>query len=533
MIPDGASQTTALHVGTTLFSSTLDDQGVLHLSLAMPGRTMNVFSTALMDELEHVLDLVQVRTDIKGVLLSSGKTSFLAGADLPMVRGYTERAKGASREETFTFCGRLGRLFLRLERGDKPWVAAVDGTALGGGLELAMACQSRIIDPACQALIGLPEIKLGLLPGAGGTQRLPRLVGYELAMEMLLSGRSITPAEAIRCGLFESSGAAGREVLEQAAKARLLSLIATPVHQRLAEKFPHVCFEAPADTEESVQLVAQAFDISAAQIRDYPAYRTIVHCVLAGRGLDMAQATDAEMVRFIDLMVDPVAARMVSTLFIQRQRVEKAAIAPALALRALPSSHDALAPARLADLVQTLAWPASAEQSWHAQTLCLEGLGTARVVLSSLSRHGRVIEWFSAQATELLSASPLRQAIASLALQSKALLFITPTSTSFLLSWQAIHQQSKGSKEQMMESLSRRSLELLSQWPTQALAIDFQCLDVAAVLSGLCPAYLGGPMLHLDEALKAASNDAVVEQKFSPHLHHFKDQMHQAYAASP
>lgn len=529
---ENLSESLALPGGFELFSLRLDSAGILHAGIDMPGRTMNVFSSGLMDELERVLDLVRDDPRIRGVLLFSGKSSFLAGADLPMVRGFTERAKRATREETFRFCGRLGRLFVRLENSDKPWVAAVAGTALGGGLELAMACQSRLLDPSCQALIGLPEIKLGLLPGAGGTQRLPRLVGYELGMDMLLTGRALNPAQAIEAGLFESAPAAGNEALLNAARARLQALLAIPLAQRLVTKFAHAQFEAPADSDAAMRSVARQFKISDEQIRDYPAYRTTIHCVLAGRGLALDPATDVEMKLFIDLMFDPVAGRMVSTLFIARQRVERAALAPALALRAKPSALPALDPQVLSQQAKALAWPANDGPVWPMHTLRWPELPECNVVLSGQSKHGRVIEWLDAQAADLASDAPLRQALATLAVHSKALLLINPTSTSLLLAWQSAHSSTSEDDQLQLAQASRKSFEILARWPQTMVPIwpiDFQALDVAAVLSGACPAYLGGPMYYVVEALETAPNN---ERKFGPDFRQFKDQLLTAYAAT-
>ena len=180
----------------------LDGDGVLVATIDMADRTMNVFSLELMDALDALMDASERDPAVRSVVVTSGKSSFLAGADLVMVRGYTQRAKTATPEEMFALCGRLGRQFVRLETLAKPWVAAVNGIALGGGLELALACRVRVVaeDPRIQ--LGVPEVRWGLLPGAGGTQRLPRLAGCEPALDLLLSGRSIDPASAVRLGIF-------------------------------------------------------------------------------------------------------------------------------------------------------------------------------------------------------------------------------------------------------------------------------------------------------------------------------------------
>src|SRR5262249_20262858 len=156
-----------------------------------------------MDALDALMDRVDTDAAVRSVVITSGKASFLAGADLVMVRGFTEKALTASHDEMFALCGRLGRQFVRIEASVKPWVAAVNGIALGGGLELALACRTRLVADDARVQLGVPEVRWGLLPGAGGTQRLPRLAGFEPAMELLLSGRSMAPAEAVKLGVFE------------------------------------------------------------------------------------------------------------------------------------------------------------------------------------------------------------------------------------------------------------------------------------------------------------------------------------------
>ena len=154
--------------------TTLDADGILLATIDMPGRAMNVFSRSLMDSLEALITRVQADDARRGAVLTSGEAAFLAGADLEMIQTFTERARHGSTAELRLLFGHLGRLFRRMELSHKPWVAAINGLALGGGLEVCLACHERVVadDPAIQ--LGLPEIKLGLLPGAGGTQRLPR-----------------------------------------------------------------------------------------------------------------------------------------------------------------------------------------------------------------------------------------------------------------------------------------------------------------------------------------------------------------------
>lgn len=155
---------------------------------------MNALGLELIEDLERALDEVERRRCRVVVIASSIERAFAAGADLALM----------AQLDAGGFEDYLSRLRQPLERiASAPWVslAAIDGFALGGGLELAAACTLRVVSR--RARLGVPEVKLGLLPGAGGTQRLPRLIGRSAALDLLLSGRSVEADEAVRIGLAD------------------------------------------------------------------------------------------------------------------------------------------------------------------------------------------------------------------------------------------------------------------------------------------------------------------------------------------
>jgi 3-hydroxyacyl-CoA dehydrogenase/enoyl-CoA hydratase/3-hydroxybutyryl-CoA epimerase len=303
-----------------MIETQLDADGVLLARIDMPGRAMNVFSRELMDALERLMADAAADAAVKAVVLTSGKAAFLAGADLEMIRMFTERARGGATDELHDLFGHLGRLFRRLELHPKPFVAAINGLALGGGLEVCMACQGRVLadDPAIQ--LGLPEIKLGLLPGAGGTQRLPRLIGAEAGLRMLLDGEPVSPGEAMRLGLVDELVPA--EQLIEAAKRRALTLQG---HQapwdREGARFSAAPFDFAAPDVQAV--IARTIGIDDYRMHRYPAYRAIMQCVSGGWNLPMTMAGEHEMSVFVKLMRDPVAGNMVRTLFLNRQKAAK------------------------------------------------------------------------------------------------------------------------------------------------------------------------------------------------------------------
>ena len=138
---------------------------------------------------------------VGGVIVTSAKKDFVAGA---VLEAFTELGDAA---EIMGFVTEAQGILRRLETGGKPVVAALNGTALGGGCEIALACHYRIAARRDDARIGLPEVSLGLLPGAGGTQRLPRMLGARAALPLLLEGKRLRPEDALAAGLVDALAA--------------------------------------------------------------------------------------------------------------------------------------------------------------------------------------------------------------------------------------------------------------------------------------------------------------------------------------
>lgn len=164
----------------------------------VPGSKVNVLSPALFSEMERMLDEIERAEEIDAVVLASGKEgTFIAGADLRAL----EAVRDAAEAEEISRRGH--ELLDRIARSAKPFVAAIDGAALGGGLEVALACRGRVATDAPRTVFALPEVTLGLLPGAGGTQRLPRLVGLANALPLLLTGMRVRARRALALGLVD------------------------------------------------------------------------------------------------------------------------------------------------------------------------------------------------------------------------------------------------------------------------------------------------------------------------------------------
>src|SRR5215813_1108515 len=181
------------------FKFDVDADGIALITWDMPGKSMNVIDFALVDELGALVDKVAADAAIKGAVVTSGKDSFGGGADLTMLDKQrvdyeaTLKAKGeeAAAAMVFERSRKLSQIYRKLETSGKPFVAALNGTAMGGCFELALACHHRIAADNPKTRLGLPEIKVGLFPGAGGTQRLARMMGTADVLQFLLKGDQI------------------------------------------------------------------------------------------------------------------------------------------------------------------------------------------------------------------------------------------------------------------------------------------------------------------------------------------------------
>ncbi|WP_143872671.1 fatty acid oxidation complex subunit alpha FadJ [Catenovulum sediminis] len=198
------------------FSLSIDSDQIAIITLNVPDESMNVLSRQTMREIEILLDEIEKNRDIQGVILQSGKVdSFIAGADINMISACS------TIDETEDLARNGQSIFARIEKSRIPFVAAIHGICLGGGLEFSLACHYRVATDAEKTQLGLPEVKLGLLPGSGGTQRLPRLIGIQNALDMMLTGKQVRAKKALKMGLIDDLVPAS--ILLETAKKIVLS----------------------------------------------------------------------------------------------------------------------------------------------------------------------------------------------------------------------------------------------------------------------------------------------------------------------
>ncbi|GAA5191315.1 fatty acid oxidation complex subunit alpha FadJ [Ferrimonas gelatinilytica] len=291
------------------FSWQKDADGIAVITMDVPGESMNTLRDSFNEEVKTVLDEIRDDSAVRGVVLTSGKAdSFIAGADIGMLDRCTT-------EEEVARLSLAGHQTLdALSALPVPVVAAIHGPCLGGGLEVALACDYRVVSDSTKTLIGLPEVQLGLLPGGGGTQRLPRVVGVAKALDMMLTGRQLRPKQAGRMGLVDevvphsvllkvakiwaAKGKRGKIKPKLSATERALEL--TPLGRKL------IYDQAAKQVEKKTQ-------------GNYPAPPKIIEAVKVGREQGRVAGFEAEARFFAELVMTPESEALRSLFFATTQ----------------------------------------------------------------------------------------------------------------------------------------------------------------------------------------------------------------------
>ena len=311
------------------FKTAVLDEGILLAGFDYFGKSVNMLNGESMSEWEEIVQCAAQSAAIKGVVLVSLKEgNFCAGADL-------EQMHDAQRRRSFQEMEQLvitaHRLFAAMEQSPKPYVAAVEGACLGGGLELVLACHVRITSSHPRTCFALPEVKLGILPGFGGTQRLPRLIGVPAALDLITTGKTIFPRQALRMGLADGMVTSipstvrtlesiQKETLVQAAIAQvrvLCSAPARPRHLRATQRFLSVpgvrsllCRYARRQVIKRVR-------------HFYPAPLRAIDAVEGGMRVSILEGSlNVEKPLLLDLMASPISSHLVG-LFLAGEEVKR------------------------------------------------------------------------------------------------------------------------------------------------------------------------------------------------------------------
>ena len=307
-----------------------DADGIVTLTWDLPGRSQNVLNQASMDAFDAALKAAAADESVTGIVVTSAKKAFIAGADLKMLE---EIAAGNQTAEALNeSVGELSRIIRRMETCGKPVVAAISGTALGGGMEVCLGCHHRIVSDDVRITLGFPEATLGLLPGAGGTQRLPRMIGIQASMPLLLEGKKLRPQAALKVGMVDAVVPA--ETLLEAAKAWIRT---TPkAIQPWDEKGFKVPGGDPSDAKVGQTFMVANAMFAAKTFGNYPAGKAILSCLWEGLRLDIDSGLKVEGRYMVQLLLDPVAGNMIRTLFMSLQDANKLARRPKGPAKAQP-----------------------------------------------------------------------------------------------------------------------------------------------------------------------------------------------------
>ncbi|MHB1569035.1 MAG: 3-hydroxyacyl-CoA dehydrogenase NAD-binding domain-containing protein [Solirubrobacteraceae bacterium] len=290
-----------------------DADGVVVLTLDDPSQSANTMNAAFLQSLrETVARLESERDEITGVVITSAKKTFFAGGDLNDLR----RARREDAEQLGEFVRENKALLRRLETLGKPVVAAINGAALGGGLEICLACHHRIVVDDPKAVMGFPEVTLGLLPGAGGVVRTVRMLGIAQALlALLLQGQRLRPAKAIEVGIADEL-VASRDELVPAAKRWIASKAGEDVVQPWDVKGYKIPGGTPSTPAFAANLPAFPANLRK-QIKgaNYPAPHHIMAAAVEGAQVDFDNASEIEGRYFVDLATGQVAKNMIQAFF--------------------------------------------------------------------------------------------------------------------------------------------------------------------------------------------------------------------------
>ncbi len=306
------------------FKIDVDADGIALITFDVPGRSMNTLTSGVMKEIPEWVERIKTDDAIKGAVLTSGKASgFCAGADLGDMAG--GMLAGGSLQDAYDAGWKLNGALRALETCGKPVAAAINGLALGGGLELTLACHYRVVADDSKIQLGLPEIKVGLFPGGGGTQRLTRLIGVQAAMTAMSAGSSWRPSDARGAGVVHEVVAKGTEI--DAAKAWIKG------GGKAVQPWDDKGFKQPGGGPYHPAGI-QSFLVGNAMLRkqsygNYPAVLNLMKAVYEGIQVPMDAALRIETRYFIKTLMTPQAQAMIRSLFLSKQELDKGAVRPA------------------------------------------------------------------------------------------------------------------------------------------------------------------------------------------------------------
>ena len=313
------------------FAVDVDADGVALVTWDMKDRSMNVFTEEVMDELDKIIDQVASGEEIKGAVITSGKATFSGGADLTMLQKMlgifnAERSKDKEKATRLLFdnAGRMTWLLRKLETSGKPWVSAINGICMGGAFEMSLACHGRVAADSEKVVMALPEVKVGIFPGAGGTQRVMRLADPQAGLEMLTSGKSLSPQKAKQMNLVHEI--ASPDKLIDTAKQMIRDGLkpVAPWDER-GFKLPG----GPVYSAAGANLWPPAIAILRRETAgNYPGAAAILKCAYEGLLVPIETGLRIEQRYFTEILQTREAEAMIRSLFVSLQELNKGARRP-------------------------------------------------------------------------------------------------------------------------------------------------------------------------------------------------------------
>jgi len=298
-----------------------DANGIVTLTMDMPG-PVNAMNPSYREAMADCVQRLQREPDLRGVIITSAKSTFFAGGDLNELLQVQSGGEGAFQTMIEAMKGDLRRI----EKLPVPVVAAINGAALGGGLEIALACNRRIVLDHPSAVVGLPEVTLGLLPGAGGVVRLVNMLGLEKALPLLLEGTRLRPTDALKAGLVDELVERPEDLIA-AARKWLMSEAATADQpwDRKGHRIPGGTMQMP----QVAQQVGAAVAMTGKKTRGLlPAPERIIAVAAEATLLDFDAALVVETRGLASLATTPQAKNIITTMFFQMNEINGGASRP-------------------------------------------------------------------------------------------------------------------------------------------------------------------------------------------------------------
>ena len=313
----------------TDISYKVDSDGVAIITWDLENRSMNVLNAQSVNEYRDIVEKLVKDDQVKGIIIASAKEAFIAGADLTSNDTFNFDKIGEDKvvaaQTIYDGVMNLNKLFRTMETSGKPFVAAINGHALGGGLEICLACHYRVAIDNDRIQIGQPEAKIGLIPGAGGTQRVPRLAGVtQDVMGFLLAGNPVTPKKAMSMGLVNEI--VEKDMLIEASKKYILDN--GKAVQPWDEKGFRLPSGAPYTPKGMMIWAAASSSLRKMSYGNYPAQQAILSALYEGVQVPIDAGLRIEARQMTKVIMDPVSRNMVRSLFVNMQALNKGARRP-------------------------------------------------------------------------------------------------------------------------------------------------------------------------------------------------------------